>query len=132
MEMKSLGQQLILEMYGCPAQLLDDPRFVDQAMVRAVERSGATMVHPFFHHFAPHGVSGVVVISESHFSIHTWPEYGYAGVDIFTCGPDIDMDAAVESLTRDFQAGSVQKMVLSRGMLDLPADMIRHKPPEAD
>jgi S-adenosylmethionine decarboxylase len=73
-------------------------------------------------------VSGVVVISESHFSIHTWPEYGYAAVDIFTCGDQINIDVAVETIRRGLQAEAVQKMMLSRGMLDLPDQMIRHKP----
>ena len=126
--MKALGNQLILELYDCPAHILDDPEQVAQTMLAAVEASGATVIQPFFHQFAPQGVSGVVVISESHFSIHTWPEYGYAALDIFTCGEVIDMDAAVESLRRGFSAGSVQKMMFSRGMLDLPPEMIRHKP----
>lgn len=126
--MKALGNHLILELYDCPARILDDPEHVAQTMLAAVEASGATMIQPFFHQFAPQGVSGVVIISESHFSIHTWPEYGYAAIDVFTCGDVIDMNAAVESLRQGFAAGSVQKMMFSRGMLDLPPDMIRHKP----
>jgi S-adenosylmethionine decarboxylase len=126
--MKALGCQLILELYDCPARLLDDPEHVAGTMLAAVEASGATVIQPFFHQFAPQGVSGVVIISESHFSIHTWPEYGYAALDVFTCGDVIDMDAAAESLRLGLQAGSMQKMMFSRGMLDLPADMIRHKP----
>lgn len=126
--MKALGCQLILELYDCPARLLDNPEYVAETMLAAVEASGATVIQPFFHQFAPQGVSGVVVISESHFSIHTWPEYGYAALDVFTCGDVIDMDAAADSLRQGLQAGSMQKMMLSRGMLDLPADMIRHKP----
>ncbi len=128
--MKSLGQQLILELFDCPARPLDDPEFVSRVMLKAVEASGATMIQPFFHQFAPQGVSGVVIISESHFSVHTWPEYGYAAIDVFTCGDAIDMDIACAELARGFKAGSVQKMLLSRGMLNLPAEMIRHKPPE--
>ena len=126
--MKSLGKQLVLELFGCPATLLDDPEHVANSMLQAVERSGATMIQPFFHQFAPQGVSGVVIISESHFTIHTWPEYGYAAVDVFTCGDDIDMDVAAGSLRESFTPQSMQKMLLSRGMLDLPAEMIRHKP----
>lgn len=126
--MKSLGKQLVLELFGCPATLLDDPKHVANSMLAAVERSGATMIQPFFHQFAPQGVSGVVIISESHFAIHTWPEYGYAAVDVFTCGEDIDMGVAAASLKKDFKAESMQKMLLSRGMLDLPPEMIQHKP----
>lgn len=129
--MKSLGYHLILELEGCPETVLDDRKAVRRVMTEAVEASGATMIQPFFHQFAPQGVSGVVIISESHFSIHTWPEYGYAAVDIFTCGDQIDMDVAANTLRRGLQAQTVQKMLLSRGMLDLPDEMIRHKPEPA-
>lgn len=126
--MKALGSHLILELYSCPAALLDDPEHVASVMTSAVEASGATMIRPFFHQFAPQGVSGVIIISESHFTIHTWPEYSYAAVDVFTCGDVIDMDLAAETLRQGLRAGSMQKMMLSRGMLDLPADQIHHKP----
>jgi S-adenosylmethionine decarboxylase len=129
--MKTLGYHLILELEGCPEAVLDDRNAVRRVMAEAVEASGATMIQPFFHQFAPQGVSGVVIISESHFSIHTWPEYGYAAVDIFTCGDQIDMDVAENTLRRGLQAQTVQKMLLSRGMLDLPDEMIRHKPEPA-
>lgn len=125
---KALGSQLILELYSCPAALLNDPRQVASVLTSAVEVSGATLIKPFFHQFAPQGVSGVIIISESHFTIHTWPEYGYAAVDVFTCGDVIDMEAATQTLRKGLQAQSVQKMMLSRGMLDLPPEMIRHKP----
>jgi S-adenosylmethionine decarboxylase len=126
--MKALGSHLILELYDCPGELLDDPTHVAETMVQAVEASGATMIQPFFHQFAPQGVSGVVIISESHFAIHTWPEYGYAALDVFTCGDVIDMDRAARTLRDGFRAGSVQKLMFSRGMLNLPEEMIRHKP----
>lgn len=128
--MKSLGRHLILELMGCPGSILDDPAYVEQAMLGAVEASGATMIKPFFHQFAPQGVSGMVIISESHFSIHTWPEYGYAAVDVFTCGDLIDMDAAVAFLRERFKAGSISKLTIDRGSLDLPDEEIHHKPPE--
>jgi len=126
--MKSLGYHLILELEGCPEASLNDPETVSRVMIESVKASGATMIQPFFHQFAPQGVSGVVIISESHFSIHTWPEYGYAAVDIFTCGDQIDMDVAADTIRRGFKADSLQKMLLSRGLLNLPDELIRHKP----
>lgn len=129
--MKSLGYHLILELEGCPSEVLDNRDTVRCVMTKAVEASGATLIQPFFHQFAPQGVSGVVIISESHFSIHTWPEYGYAAIDIFTCGDQINMDVALETLRKGFGAVSIQKMLLTRGMLDLPDEMIRHKPESA-
>jgi len=130
-KMKALGYHLILELEGCPSAVLDDEETVRALMTKAVSISGATMIQPFFHRFSPQGVSGVVIISESHFSIHTWPEYGYAAIDIFTCGDQIDMEIAAETLRRGFRARSLQKMLLTRGMLDLPDEMIRHKPEPA-
>ena len=129
--MKALGQHLILELYGCPQAILDDPRIIETEMTRAVDASGATMIKPFFHQFAPQGVSGVIIISESHFTIHTWPEYGYAALDVFTCGDVIDMEAATESLRAGLKAQNIQKMMLTRGMLDMPDDQIMHKPQAA-
>lgn len=130
--MRSLGSHLILELLDCPPQVLDCPQTVARVMTEAVHASGATLIEPFFHQFAPQGVSGVIIISESHFTIHTWPEYGYGAVDIFTCGEVIDMDAACEHLRQGLKAGRIQKMMLSRGLLDLPPEMIRHKPGAAE
>jgi len=126
--MKSLGYHLILELEGCSETILNDRQAISKVMVDSVNRSGATMIRSFFHKFAPQGVSGVVIISESHFSIHTWPEYGYAAVDVFTCGDQINMDVAAEAIRAGLKADAMQKMLLSRGMLDLPDEMIRHKP----
>ena len=105
--MKSLGKQLIVELYGCSTALLDSPDHSERILVEAVNRSGATVIQPFFHQFSPHGVSGVVVIAESHVAIHTWPEYGYCAVDIFTCGTAVvqrsdDTEEKIWSRLREF------------------------------
>ena len=115
--MKPLGRHLILELLECPAGLLSDPDHVAKVMTRAVELCGATLVQPFFHQFAPQGVSGVIIISESHFTIHTWPEYGYAAVDVFTCGDSIDLPAAVQAIKQGFEAKSIWEKVMIRGVL---------------
>jgi len=81
-----------------------------------------------FHQFNPHGVSGVVVIAESHFSIHTWPEYGYCALDIFTCGEQIDSDLALQFLKQAFKAKSMSIVELKRGTLDVPEGELKHKP----
>ncbi len=100
-------------------------------MLQAANACGATPIDDNFKHFKPHGVSGVVIISESHLTVHTWPEYGYAALDIFTCGDDIDIAAAETCLRQGFRAATVQRMLISRGLLDLPAEQIQHKPPPA-
>lgn len=126
--MKSLGKHLIVELYDCDFDLINDVSQVEKILVEAVAISKATIVQPVFHQFSPHGVSGVVVIAESHFTIHTWPEYGYCALDIFTCGELIDSDASLVYLQKAFKAGSLSVMEIKRGVLNLPADRLRHKP----
>ena len=129
--MKSLGKQLIVELYGCNRALLDHPNHSERILVEAVNRSGATVIQPFFHQFSPHGVSGVVVIAESHVAIHTWPEYGYCAVDIFTCGTQVDPDLIYRYIRDEFQAQETSVQEVKRGTLDLPDKEIRHKPLES-
>jgi len=126
--MKSLGKHLIVELYGCSSELLNSLVQVEKILIEAAELSKATIVQPVFHHFSPHGISGVVVIAESHFSIHTWPEYGYCALDIFTCGEQIDPDASLQFLKSRFQAGNMSVMEIKRGTLDIPSKDLRHKP----
>ena len=86
-------------------------------MVTAAVDSGATVLGESFHHFSPQGVSGVVVIAESHLSIHTWPEYGYAAVDIFTCGTSVEPEKAAEVLIEKLGAKNHSLMEIQRGLL---------------
>ena len=82
---KFAGTHLLLDLWG--ASNLTDPELIDRALRDAAEAAGATILHSHFHHFGPDGgVSGVLVLAESHISIHTWPERGFAAVDIFMCG----------------------------------------------
>ncbi|MBU2547241.1 MAG: adenosylmethionine decarboxylase [Proteobacteria bacterium] len=126
--MKSLGKHLIVEFHGCSADRLNDKAGLETSILEAVRLSGATIIQPFFHQFSPHGISGIVVIAESHFSVHTWPEYGYCALDIFTCGDDIQADPAVDFLRRELGADHYSVMEIKRGLLDLPQSQIRHKP----
>ena len=126
--MKSLGKHLIVELYGCSSELLNNLVQVEKILIEAVELSKATIVQPVFHHFSPHGISGVVVIAESHFTIHTWPEYGYCALDIFTCGDQIDPDESLQFMKDKFQAKNMSVMEIKRGTLDVPSQDLRHKP----
>ena len=92
-----LGKHILLELYECPFEKLNDLAFLEQALKKAASTMGATVVNSNFHHFSPIGISGVVIIQESHLTIHTWPEYNYAAVDIFTCG-EINLEAGIEYL----------------------------------
>jgi S-adenosylmethionine decarboxylase proenzyme len=84
--LRSFGQHLLAEYRGCDRELLNDIERVETHLRRAADLSGATIVAAVFHRFSPQGVTGVVVVEESHLSVHTWPEHGYAAVDFYTCG----------------------------------------------
>jgi S-adenosylmethionine decarboxylase len=84
--LKTIGRHLIAEYYDCRRASLDDLGLVRQTLLDAAAAIGATVLGESFHHFDPHGVSGTIVIAESHLSVHTWPENGYVAVDIYTCG----------------------------------------------
>lgn len=129
--MQSLGTQIVAELYACNKEQLNDVAFVKNAMLNAARESGATIVSDTFHHFSPHGVSGAVIIAESHLTIHTWPEYGYAAVDLFTCGDTVDGEKAFKCLKEALGASQVSTMELRRGMVEMmgvdPATVV-HKP----
>src|SRR5512139_478501 len=117
--MKALGRQIVVEYYGCAPEVLNNVALIKRSMRDAAIASGATVVQEAFHLFNPHGVSGVVVIAESHLAIHTWPEYGYAAVDLFTCGEDVSPDIAFEHLKAQLEATSFSAMEMKRGILDV-------------
>ena len=85
----NLGQHVLAEFFECDSNVLNSLDKVEKHMVDAALECGATIVQKCFHRFNPYGVSGVVIISESHLAIHTWPELGYAAVDLFTCGTNV-------------------------------------------
>lgn len=126
--MKELGNHLIVELYDCDHDIINDLKQVEKIMIDAAVEAKATVVEHRFHKFAPHGISGVLIIAESHFAIHTWPEYGYCAVDIFTCGNLTDNPAALVAMKRGFKAGYYSAVEMKRGLLNLPDDQIRYKP----
>lgn len=118
MQGNSLGRHVLAEMFGCRIDVLNDRERIREAMVTAAKTAGAEVVGDFFHQFSPHGISGVVVISESHLAIHTWPEYGYAAVDIFTCGDTVDPWMACRHLVRSFEATNMTANEVRRGIFE--------------
>ncbi len=116
--MNTHGRHLLVEYYGCPHDTLNDRDAIEQAMHKAAIAADTTIVTSTFHRFAPQGVSGVVVVEESHLSIHTWPEHGYAAVDFFTCG-DSDPTLAHGVLIKALGATHAEVMTLNRGRREL-------------
>ena len=105
--MQALGRHLLLELFDCDAEALNSLETVKTSMVEAAKRAQATIVDVVFHEFNPFGISGVVVIAESHLAIHTWPEYRYAAVDIFSCGEMLKPEVAANYLVEQFAAAAV-------------------------
>lgn len=127
--MKALGRQILVEYYDCDVDIINDVSQVEEILLSATRASKASIISHNFHKFSPHGVSGTVVIAESHVAIHTWPEYGYAAVDIFTCGDTIDPWIIQERLKNAFQSQNVSSMELKRGMFKVePGEELLFKP----
>ena len=119
--MEPLGTHLLLELRGCDQALLNDLVFVKGAMRRAAKEAGATIVGESFHQFDPSGVTGILAIAESHLSIHTWPERGYAAADIFTCGTSFKPHRAADLLIDQLRCGEPSVTEIRRGLLSEPA-----------
>ncbi len=126
--MKALGHQILAEYYDCDRAVLNSYKLIKKYMESAAHACNATIVESVFHLFNPHGVSGVVVIAESHLAIHTWPEYGYAAVDVFTCGDTVDPWKAYEFLKTKLKASYSTSMEMKRGQLDLKDQHLPYKP----
>ena len=116
--MKALGTHIIIELSDCNATILSDVDLVTDILVNAAKCANAEILQTAFHRFAPQGVSGVVVIAESHLSIHTWPEYGYAAMDIYTCGEHTDPWKACRYAAARFQAKQMLTTEVRRGLPD--------------
>ncbi len=114
----TLGHHVLVEMYRCDNEFLNDPKYLEKILSEAAYLAGATIVNQVFHRFNPHGVSGVVVISESHLTIHTWPEYGYASLDLYTCGNQIDSHKALNYIRNKIGAQHTSTVELRRGDLE--------------
>jgi S-adenosylmethionine decarboxylase proenzyme len=123
--MQALGRQILVEFYDCDRGVLNDESLIREILLEGVRRSRATVISDTFHTFSPHGVSGVIVIAESHVTIHTWPEHGYAAIDIFTCGETIDPWVIQNHLERHFRSKKVSSMELKRGLFP---ERVAHKP----
>src|SRR5262245_6737713 len=129
--LNALGRHLLLELFDCDSDAITNLEAVKGALVEAAKRAQATIVDVVFHEFNPFGISGVVVIAESHLSIHTWPEYRYAAVDIFSCGDVLQPSVAANHLGEQFGAERASVVELQRGMFLNSAVPIVNKAPVA-
>jgi S-adenosylmethionine decarboxylase len=113
------GTHLLVEYLGCQPAQLNDPALLEHALREAAALIGARVVTAAFHQFSPHGVTGMLLLEESHLSIHTWPEHGYAAVDLYTCGTPA-AERAVPALATALKAQRSELLTVARGQLASP------------
>ncbi len=110
----AIGHHWLIEFSNCNPSQLSEVKTIEAILLEAAHRIKATVLSSSFHQFAPVGVSGVIIIQESHLTIHTWPEHHYAAVDIFTCGKSIEPQAGVEYLQKALEAVDVKMKYVER------------------
>jgi S-adenosylmethionine decarboxylase len=123
----TIGSHWILEMYDCPPAVIDDLEHVRVALREAVKAARSTLLHEAAHAFEPQGVTALGLLAESHISVHTWPELGYAAADVFTCGEHATPQAACEYLAAALQAGRFELRYIERGVA-APAERPLRRP----
>ncbi|TAD95632.1 MAG: adenosylmethionine decarboxylase [Bacteroidetes bacterium] len=99
-----LGNHILAEYHVCNAKLLNDSDFLEKTLLESAKKAGANVISSHFHAFSPVGITGIVLIAESHFSIHTWPEHQYAAVDFFTCSPKMNFQIAYDWLANALES----------------------------
>jgi S-adenosylmethionine decarboxylase proenzyme len=116
-----------VELFDCDSQILNDEVRIKEILIEAANISGTTILNTTIKKFQPYGVSGVVIIAESHISIHTWPEYRYAACDIFTCGDKVWPEKGADYIIKELKSNSSSVIEIKRGILNLNRDL-KHKP----
>jgi len=123
----ALGTHLLIELKNCNPEILKDLESVKNILVDAAKKANATIISVNFHEFNPFGISGVVVIAESHLTIHTWPEYGFAAVDVFTCGETIKPEIAAQYIIEAFECKVPSIVEMKRGIISHRNEKLPHK-----
>jgi spermidine synthase len=113
--MKALGKQILAEFFECSLEKINDPLLIETEMIKAAKKANMTVIKSTFHEFSPQGISGVIVLKESHLAIHTWPEYKYAAIDLFICGENVDPWLCFEHLKTVFCVGKYSFLEVDRG-----------------
>lgn len=124
--MNALGKHVLLELKDCDREVLNNLEAIRDILLTAASESGATILGESFHTFQPQGISGVVIIAESHLSIHTWPEHGYAAADIFTCGHTVQADIAAQIIVDRLSSRNHSVIEIQRGSLSIAQKVSSH------
>ncbi len=115
--MKHLGKHLILELWECDKEALDNQEGIEIMLEKAANACNATLICVKTHKFSPQGVTGVAVLAESHISIHTWPELGYGAMDIFTCGEHVNPEDALDTIKEFLKPKKCDVLDIKRGSM---------------
>ena len=128
--MEALSVHLMVDLHGCPFDLLNDVEALRESLLRAAEIAETSVLGEAFHKFEPQGVSGLLLVSESHLAVHTWPEHGHAAADVFTCGNKQAAQRAAQFLVDAFQAQQHTISRVDRGVLGAEPDIVpvRYRP----
>jgi S-adenosylmethionine decarboxylase len=110
------GRHAIMELWECNKEFIDNRELIEKVMVKATLEAGAEIREVTFHAFTPQGISGTIIISESHLAIHTFPEHGYASLDVFTCGDRIDPQVVAEIIAQKLGSKKVYTLNMERGL----------------
>ena len=113
--MQALGYHTLIELYDCNAEKINDTILVEKTLLKAAEIAKLSVVNTTIHHFNPIGVSGVIVIKESHIAIHTWPEHNYVALDFFTCNASYELKEAIQYIKATFEASKIETKEITRG-----------------
>ncbi len=114
---KTLGLHILADLYGVPAERIDRVEDIRNLLETAVKVAGLTKISSHYYQFQPHGATGVVLLAESHISIHTWPEHGLATVDVYTCGDTTKAYRAMEYIVSALEPRRVDKQIHERGLV---------------
>jgi S-adenosylmethionine decarboxylase len=114
----TFGEHYLVDLHGCDPMTIESVQPTEEALLNAATRCGSTIIQHHFHQFSPHGVTGIILIAESHISVHTWPENGFAAVDIFTSGQNMKPEVAIAILEDAFRAERVNVKCITRGALE--------------
>jgi len=114
---KALGRHILLDLYNCESESLNNVETLEKILEKSAREAKATILQKSFHKFNPHGISGFILIAESHLSIHVWPEYRYAAIDIYTCGNKALPEKAMEVLIAELKPKSFSVIKHDRGFI---------------
>ena len=114
--MEKMGTHLVVDAWQAPAELLNNPEKIREALIEAIAAGKATLIDLCIHQFSPQGVTATATLAESHIAIHTWPEHGYFAADLFFCGAG-KPEVAMKVLQTALQAQKVEMRQLERGFV---------------